>query len=273
MDYAMLEVKYNDADDPFNDDSDSFSVTTQRGSKTLGQITGYATCHQAMEFRTHVFSALIFRKYMRLLRWDRSGVVVTKKILFDDQLLFDFFHRFSTATAAERGRDPTVTDATFTSPKLEQKARNSLKCDRKSPLLDISTGSKHYIILKDEILGSTSPIGRSTRCFKAFCLTTEDLVLVKDTWRVVSPILQREHEIYKKLHDKQVPNIPEVLVGADVGVENDRHHITQTKRCLGAAKKTLSITLRTFCHYRIVLEYLPYSLEAFENTREMAIVV
>ena len=271
---AMFEVKYNDGDDPFDDeDPKNFLNTTQRASQTLGQITGYATCHQAMEFRTHVFSALIFRTYMRLLRWDRSGVVVTKKILFDDQLLFDFFHRFSTATPAQRGRDPTVTTAAFSSPQLENQVRQILNCGMKSTLLDISIRDEHYVVSENDIIGSTSPIGRSTRCSKAYCLKTKVLVLLKDTWRVISPTLKREHEIYAKLHEKEVPNIPEVLVGADIGEENDPHHTTQTKRCFEAEQMTVEITLRTFQHYRIVLEYLLYSVEDFGTTREMAIVL
>ncbi|KAH0579077.1 hypothetical protein H2248_003233 [Termitomyces sp. 'cryptogamus'] len=268
---AMFEVKYNDDDDPFDDVREGFVATTIRASQTLGQITGYATYHQAIEFRTHVFSALIFRTYMRLLRWDRSGVVVTEKIPFDNPLLFDFLSRFSTATAAVRGRDPTVTTARFDSPDLERKVRDCLECGQKS-LLNIHVGNNNYIVLKDQIIGSRSPIGRSTRCLKAFWLKTNGLVLLKDTWRVLSPTLKPEHEIYEKLHKNQVPNIPQAHLGADIGKENDGLHTTQTKRCLKAVEKTLEITLRTFCHYRIVLEYLPYSLEDFENTREVIIV-
>ncbi|KAG5332065.1 hypothetical protein C0989_007265 [Termitomyces sp. Mn162] len=268
---AMFEVKYNEADDPFDDAREGFVTTTIRASKTLGQITGYATCHQAIEFRTHAFSALIFCTYMRLLRWDRSGVVVTDKLSFDNPLLFDFLHRFSTATAAVRGRDSTVTTARFDSPDLERKVRDCLECGQKS-LLNISVGNNNYIVLKDQEIGSRSPIGRSTRCLKAYWLKTNGLVLLKDTWRVVSPTLKPEHEIYEKLHKKQVPNIPQAHLGADIGKENDGLHTTQTKRCLKDVEKTLDISLRTFRHYRIVLEYLPYSLEDFKNTREMTIV-
>ncbi|KAG5732696.1 hypothetical protein E4T56_gene16808 [Termitomyces sp. T112] len=65
---------------------------------------------------------------------------------------------------------------------------------------------------------------------------------------------------------------PQAHLGADIGKENDGLHTTQTKRCLKDVEKTLEISLRTFRHYRIVLEYLPYSLEDFEDTREVAIV-
>ncbi|KAG6880719.1 hypothetical protein C0995_004746, partial [Termitomyces sp. Mi166 len=149
---AMFEVKYKDSDDPFVDDNpNSFLTTTNQGAKTLGQITSYATCHQAMEFRTHVFSALIFRTYMRLLRWDRSGVVVTKKILFNHRSLFVFFHQFSLATEADRGRDSTVTAANL-SLRESQNIRKLLGCNEEISLLKVSVDEKDYFISKTEIL-------------------------------------------------------------------------------------------------------------------------
>ncbi|KAG6898036.1 hypothetical protein C0993_007143 [Termitomyces sp. T159_Od127] len=208
---------------------------------------------------------------MRLLRFDRSGVVVTGKILFDEESLFDFFHRFTSATPAERGRDSTVTAANLSC--QTEEIRRLLNCDEKAPLLTISIDHKEYIILKDQDPGSTSPIGRSTRCFKAYCLETKRLVLLKDSWRVVSPNLQPEHEIYEKLHKAKVQNIPAVYHGSDIANENDVHHTTQTKLWYEKADQTIKRTFRTHRHYRIVLEYLPFKLEEFEITREMIAVV
>ncbi|KAG6882153.1 hypothetical protein C0993_011753, partial [Termitomyces sp. T159_Od127] len=277
---AMFEVKYNDDDDPFDDNLPSFQRESINSKKTLGQITSYATCHQALEFRTHAFSALIFRKYMRLLRWDRSGVVVTKKILLNDRSLFDFFRRFTSATPVQRGRDPTVT--AYLSGQMED-IRRLLECDKKAPLLAISIGNNEYIVLKDQPPGSTSPIGRSTRCFKAYDSQKKQVVLLKDSWRVVSPTLKPEHKIYARLHEKKVQNVPEVYHGSDIGDENDPHHTTQTKLWFDKTKtfdktfdktaKSFKLTFRTHRHYRIVLEYLPYSLEDFEITPEMIAIV
>ncbi|KAG6882915.1 hypothetical protein C0993_008663, partial [Termitomyces sp. T159_Od127] len=267
---AMFEVKYNDDDDPFDDNEFGFQRESINSQTTLGQITSYATCHQALEFRTHAFSALIFRKYMRLLRWDRSGVVVTEKIQFNNPSLFDFFRRFTSATPAQRGRDITVT--TNLSGQTED-IRLLLEWDEKAPLLTISIGDNGYIILKDQPPGSTSPIGRSTRWFKAYCLQEKQVVLLKDSWRVVSPTLKPEHVIYKRLHECNVLNIPQVYHGSDIGDENDFHHTTQTKFWLDKTGKSLELTLRTHRHYRVVLEYLPYRLEDFEIAREMITII
>ncbi|KAG6883867.1 hypothetical protein C0993_003264 [Termitomyces sp. T159_Od127] len=258
---AMFEVKYHEEDDPFHDRSDfqrdpvhdrsNFQRDSIRSKSTLGQITSYATCHQALEFRTHAFSALIFRNYMRLLRFDRSGVVVTGEILFDEPSLFDFFCRFPSATPAERGRDSTVTAANLSC--QTEEIRRLLNCKEKAPLLTISIDRKEYIILKEQGPGSTSPIGRSTRCFKAYCLEKKRVILLKDSWRVVSPNLQPEHEIYEKLRKAKVQNIPELWYGK--------------------TDHAIKLTSRTHRHYRIVLEYLPFRLEEFEITREMIAIV
>ncbi|KAG6901083.1 hypothetical protein C0995_001118 [Termitomyces sp. Mi166 len=172
---------------------------------------------------------------------------------------------------ADRGRDSTVTAAHLSSTELEDNIRKLLGCNEDISLLKVSVDKTDYIISKTEILGSTSPIGRSTRCIKAFSPERNGLVLLKDSWRVLSPTLKPEHEIYKKLHDSNVTNIPKAYHGADIG--DDDHHTTQTKLWLDKTANPLGLMLRTHRHYRIVLEYLEFTLEEFEVTREMIEIV
>ncbi|KAG6835598.1 hypothetical protein H0H93_016636, partial [Arthromyces matolae] len=275
---AMFEVKFKDESDPFNDNSPEFLKSSKESKLVLGQITNYAVCHQASEFRTHSFSALIFRTYMRLLRWDRAGVVVTEKLSFKDPSLHEYFARFSAATPCERGRDATVVPIT-TLPDDETgyttyRVKQLLRCDQKLSLLRIVVGQKIYYISGDLAPGSSSPIGRSTRCVSAYCPEKKILVLLKDTWRVVSPTLKPEHEIYKKLHDHNVKNIPKVYGGADIGnVGRPDNHLTKTKAYLSYVPSSPDISLRTLCHYRIVLQYIEFELPKFRNVKELIIVV
>ncbi|KAG6844034.1 hypothetical protein H0H87_010446, partial [Tephrocybe sp. NHM501043] len=266
---ANLEVKIQESCDPF-DLEDQVPGGLQPGTeakRTLGQITSYATAHQGSFFQTHVFSALIFPTYLRFMRWDRSGVVYTKKLPFSGPNIAIFFRRLSAASPAQRGYDTTVVPFKG-SQEESRKIRMDLgHLDSKASLLKISIDNKDYVIAEDQEHGSVSPIGRSTRCFKAYCLKRRDLVLLKDTWRIVSPSLKPEHEIYAKLKEHEVTHIPEVYQGADVGSDTDSHHITQT--ALWAEKFELDISLRTLRHYRMVLEYLPYKLEQFNTTTEL----
>ena len=101
------EFKYSENDDPFEDKvGKPFERNSNSAKDTLGQITQYATAQLAAQFRTHAFSLLVFRKYVRLLRWDRSGLVVTERTNIDD--LCEFLWRFDQATAVARGVDTSI---------------------------------------------------------------------------------------------------------------------------------------------------------------------
>ncbi|TFK62767.1 hypothetical protein BDN72DRAFT_736789, partial [Pluteus cervinus] len=91
---VFVEFKYSQTADPFSDTAEGFIHTTDLGMETLGQITSYATAHQAAQFRTHIFSLLVFKQSARILRWDRSGVVVTERFsLSETNHMYDFIRR------------------------------------------------------------------------------------------------------------------------------------------------------------------------------------
>ncbi|KAG6807461.1 hypothetical protein H0H92_007369 [Tricholoma furcatifolium] len=263
---TMLDVKFNNSDDPFDDgEPTTFIRSTLEARHTLGQITSYATSHQAHQFRTHVFSFLIFPTYLRALRWDRSGVVVTEKLTFKSSDAVVLLTRFVSATAGQLGLDSTVvTDFNLSGKITKDKIDKVLGLEGNPPLVKIVVGTKEFIIARDQSPGSTSPIGRSTRCFKAYCLNTENVVLLKDSWRVVSDSLRPEHEIYRQLHEHKVPHILQVIDAEDVGTAD---HATQTEKWVLVTK--LKRNIRTLRHYRIAIEYVPCRLDQFTHVRQM----
>ena len=103
----MVEVKLNEQDDPFKvkPTVEGFLCDSERPRQTLGQLTSYTSAHLAAQFRTHVFSVLLFSKSARLMRWDRAGVIVSDRIPLDSSVLTQFFWRFSNADAMKRGHD------------------------------------------------------------------------------------------------------------------------------------------------------------------------
>lgn len=62
-------------------------------------------------------------------------------------------------------------------------------------------------------MGISSPTGRSTRTFMAFCKATMKPVFLMDTWRVTTNGQLPEHKIYEGLHAK---NIAQCKEGADI---------------------------------------------------------
>ena len=69
---------------------------------------------------------------------------------------------------------------------------------------------KSYVVGKPTYLGLSSLASRATRTFKAWCLTTHKAVFLKDSWRILSPSLRLEHEIYENLAAAKVPYIATV---------------------------------------------------------------
>ncbi|KAF8524399.1 hypothetical protein BU17DRAFT_63383 [Hysterangium stoloniferum] len=262
----LWEVKYGPEDDPFNaDDAQVFLRETDAATDTLGQITTYATAHQAAQFRSHIFSALVFPTYARLLRWDRSGVTVTGRIPLSDPKFSEFFWRYNYASAAQRGWDASVD----TDPRLPyaQEIRLGLGLRQNTPLarMSLGPGKGNYIIGNPTYIGTGSPTGRSTRTFKAWCETTNIPVFLKDTWRIYSPSYTPEHMTYAKLKQTNVPNIATCKEAGDI-----LNHLTRTTENVGKYwVKSKPKGIRTFRHYRLVLREIGRDLLSFVSTKEL----
>ena len=100
----------------------SFLKDTKKATDTLGQITSYAAIQLGSQFHTHIFSVLIVRDLARIIRWDRSGAIVTEAIFYNQSsLLINFFRHYSQAPPEMRGIDQSVSD-----PMPEEKKRSKM---------------------------------------------------------------------------------------------------------------------------------------------------
>ncbi|KIL67560.1 hypothetical protein M378DRAFT_9337 [Amanita muscaria Koide BX008] len=262
--------KVEPSDDPFRDEDPQFEASTSQARDTLGQVTTYATAHLAAQFRTHVFLVLIFPTYARLMRWDRAGVVVTEKIPYNSSVIADFYLRYCYATPAARGHDTSAQK--LSDPTVEASAlalddvRRKLGVPENCPLyrLSLGEGNGGYIVGKPTYMGISSPTGRSTRTFIAFCEATKKPVFLKDTWRVTTNGQLPEHKVYERLHANKVQNIAQCKEGADI-----LNHATTTHL---AANKYFPDRqfprIRTFRHYRLVLLDIGRDLCSFDNVKE-----
>ena len=275
----MVEAKFNEQDDPFEEvptNDKGFLCSGDRARQTLGQVTSYATAHLAAQFRTHVFSILLFRKSARLMRWDRAGVVVSERIPLDKPVLAQFFWRFSNASAIERGHDPTVTPFKFTRNLTKKFLFDQLQFA--SDLGDVNVAdinffevllpreNNRYVIGKATYLGVASLASRATRSFKAWSLTTQRPVFLKDTWRILSGSLSPEHEIYEKLAAAKVRYVATVLDHSDFESHRTLTGIYAQKPW---ACKTNLKPFRTLQHYRLILQEIGRSLTSFKDFREV----
>ena len=261
----LHECKLEPSDDPFQDKG-PFEQDTSAAFDTLGQITLYATAHMAAQFRTHIFSLLIFPKYARLLRWDRAGVVVTEEIPIAGFALAEFYWRYSHATPDDRGHDTTVECVLD---KVKAKAiQKTLKLNENCKLFRLKVGENGYIVGKPIYMGISSPTGRSTRGFHAFCEQSEKLVFMKDTWRVIISGQLPEHKIYERLHGKDVKNIARLKEGADILA-----HKTITHEAVEMLSNKKFPKIRKFRHYRLALQDVGCDLRDFSSVEQLVKVI
>src|SRR6266436_8342280 len=192
----FIEFKWDPTDDPFGDvvyqpprDVDTstsgkrfFVRNTQLARDTLGQISSYAAAQLSAQFRTHIFSVLIVRDTARLLRWDRTGTIVTEAFRYNEcPILAEFFSRYSMASDARHSKDESISEPSNMEKAM---ARQNLGYDKNVPLVKLSIpdlDGLHYFITSTPEATLYTPPGRATHGFKAYDILERTVVFVKDS--------------------------------------------------------------------------------------------
>jgi hypothetical protein len=264
-----IEVKFDENDDAFRDDiAESFEHDTEASKDTKGQITSYAVAQLATQFRVHIFTILVCGGYARLLRWDRSGAVVTSAFDYCDRYLGEFFWRYDQASAKDRGMDLSVSNPSQAETEL---ARQSLKCGVEHLLVKFAVHNdnngeiSYYIGGKPTFKANASPTGRATCTFLVYDLENKRVVFLKDTWRIDLANVVKEGEIYQSLHKANVSHIAPFVCGGDIP-----HHRTCTQDFTSKHwARLIERSLRPHQHYRVVLGVVGRDLTSFDSTWEM----
>ncbi|KAF8523328.1 hypothetical protein BU17DRAFT_63898 [Hysterangium stoloniferum] len=186
---------------------------------------------------------------------------------FSNPSYVEFFWRFGHASPASRGVDTTATEFPHNHP-AAVRAKRFFNLEDGDRLFGVRRDPRGhtYVFNCPTYMAVGSPLGRSTRVFKAYCVETGNLVLLKDTWRVVSATQTPEHVIYQHLRQHGVRNICTCKEGCDVLDQS-------TKTQDWTMGKRFPLSLRRLQHYRLVLNEIGRSLTDFRNTREMVTVV
>ncbi|KAH7913648.1 hypothetical protein BJ138DRAFT_1145716 [Hygrophoropsis aurantiaca] len=282
----FLEFKLSDGDDLFNDNATVYKAFRATGTKTKserrGQIIGYAALTCARQHRQHLFSASITGKFARLLLWDRTGTIVSKRFNYCEQpgLLLDFFRRYSRMSPTARGHDLTVRLAT---PEEEAIALAALteegyadRIDPKYPTMmvgvydEVSKATRSLLVGRPETQPS-SVVGRATKAYIAVDPLNSTVVFLKDCWRVAFPDMEKEGDILRKLNQKEVRNIPQVLYAGDVGgIDLQRTKsfdlINESWRC-GDEKVT------PHTHYRQVVDVVGKNITSITSSKQLVQVI
>lgn len=277
-----IEFKWNAGDNPFVDLYDttlngkpvqSFLRDTKGAHDCLGQIAAYAAVQLGSQFRTHAYSVLIVRDEARIIRWDRSGAIVTEAISFNSSpLLAEFFRRYSKAPSDMRGIDQSVLRPT---PEERVAALAALQLHESVPLVKLGIPSKggnsHYFITGTPRAAFYTPPGRATRGFRAYDLSRKALCYLKDTWRICVPTIQEEGITYKTLMKANVHNIANCVAFGDI--LPTRYHKTKARSYAKRPWACPTEALLPHRHYRLVLDVVGRSLTSFTSSYEMVSAV
>jgi len=255
--YAFIDVKTSPDLDPFTDPPDGDVPPDYRftidANKTyphgkwawyrvlaLGQSTRYAHVVQTCKFRTCVYSISVAGTTARLLRWDRSGVVVTESFDYKSspKILAGFIWRFSTATHEQCGFDLSAIAVDskedreqfigairrHVEEQLPELAAEDIRTEvdkHYSPgaiaRLTVGTGAEaHSIWVSRPMFTSKGAAGRSTRGYWGVECKSGEVIFVKDVWRADAPGVETEGAILKELSEAGVRNIPGLVCHGDV---------------------------------------------------------
>ncbi|OJA15587.1 hypothetical protein AZE42_13270 [Rhizopogon vesiculosus] len=206
----------------------SFQHNTCQSHDTLGQISAYVAAHLGAQFHCHIYSLLVVWDEARILRWDRSGTIVSEAISYNNQPhLVEFFARFSAASPQMRGHDTSVSQPTDVQKHVAAKALD-LPLSTKLFGLKVPECQGSYIVAAP-LAPSYTPPGHATRGFKAYSTQTNTVVFLKDTWRINLPEIIEEGLTYKRLNEASVPHILKCLTSGDIG---DGEHLLYTSLAL-----------------------------------------
>ncbi|CDO76690.1 hypothetical protein BN946_scf184852.g2 [Trametes cinnabarina] len=98
--------------DPFEDSVPGAPEATAQSRKAVReQITDYALVIRNRQHRICIYALLVIGPEFRAMRFDQSGVIVTRKqsYLEDPRWILSFLAWFDTASPEEQGLDPTAT--------------------------------------------------------------------------------------------------------------------------------------------------------------------
>ncbi|CAL1710004.1 unnamed protein product [Somion occarium] len=220
-------------------DPDSEEKTEERSEDSRIRQISYVVATMSRQHRVFIFSLAICGRYIRFLRWDCVGCIVSECIDYqkNPELVAEFFWRYSHMTDRERGFDVTVRradqeQADLLTAAIEAFIKQSRPRDMSylrasmdptyatcSVCMDDEEGDARHFIIRQPFWDANLACGRATRAYAAYDTTEKKLVFLKDSWRAENNDIMCEVDIYNHLQDNKVPFLPKILLADDVKVD------------------------------------------------------
>ncbi|KAI0087887.1 hypothetical protein BDY19DRAFT_1057943 [Irpex rosettiformis] len=309
-DTLVVEFKRLDEHDPFYTSADIITLAKRcpvpseaavpferpglQSRKIRGQLILYASEVFGHQQRLHLFQLLVFGQYARFIYFDHAGAIVSERVDYveDSSLLVEFMWRFNHISDVERGRDPTAVDALPNEEKRFISAVGEFLENMKNPgqlvlpnadrtmsgkypikkmLVQESDERKMELLIRRPTVKSHSVLGRATQGYIAVeAQNSEEVLFLKDSWRVHHELAKTETEIYRILERYGVPHIPRVICGGDVRGPGGDDQVQSTKSAQWIRRQDLPVgyaNLRDHVHHRMV-QRIAYPIEAATNSKQ-----
>ncbi|KAF8056960.1 hypothetical protein FPV67DRAFT_1430844 [Lyophyllum atratum] len=269
-----FELKVDKSHDPFDEPSPTddrlnhrFEASGIGRSKDRSQLIHYATEWFSRQHRRFAFTVFICDPYVRFIRWDRAGAVVSEKFDYrkNSRPLIDFLWRFTHHDDAGRGLDPTVVPATTHQAELARLHLSEWKPEQERPFVVFKVtdvdGTPREFIAWNCMSHSGSLTGRCTRAYPVYEEATRKRYFLKDTWRAHD--LAKEADILRELQEAKVQYIPPYVCGGDLSGD-----VTKTDLCGNDWRR---ITQRF--HHRFVVDFIGKPLSQVTSSEHFLKVV
>ncbi|KAH9849440.1 hypothetical protein C2E23DRAFT_888169 [Lenzites betulinus] len=249
--------------DPYDDrPTESLDASADKRKGVRGQIIDYAEQVFLYQHRTALYMLLIVGKMFRMLRWDRSGTIVTRAVDYTEHpdVLLEMLWRMSLQNDEQLGLDPSAerlleTDDGYKSmdaaavPRpsdVDHTADRKLAADEIIPdnfvfryvreefrktlasgwpryCLEVPDGETvRKFLVAKPAFRSYGMAGRGTRGYVAFDLKTERFVWLKDAWRVHYELVDQEGTVLDHLNTVGVLYVPTLACHGDIRDQTTR---------------------------------------------------
>ncbi|KAI0791906.1 hypothetical protein C8Q75DRAFT_732285 [Abortiporus biennis] len=290
LDDCTKHAKFDIAEENRGDNKES--------TRLLNSLIAFAGNQLLVQHRTFIFSVVIRGQNVRLMRWDRLGVVFSDDInlRLHSKLLSEFFWRYCQAGEEDRGWDTSVSLATrFEEALLKRVIERHLK--------EMSLGKRNQLFNLDRSLSKEDPttsyqfvdfptfkvkVGKVNYLIRApftdnrpwECATRgyygvdvkkpNDLVFLKDSWR--PPGYDSEADVLKEWREHGIqdhPCLPRLWRAQDVLYEDsDYPHETCTQKTKKGGPEQNDDN-EPFIHHYVVGEVL-FPLKLVPSSRDVA---
>ncbi|KAH9849504.1 hypothetical protein C2E23DRAFT_362283 [Lenzites betulinus] len=282
-----------------------------QAKRAFGLHIAFAVEIFARQNRTCLFTVSVFGSLARLYRWDREGCIVTEAFDFHENpgTLLEFFWRYSQVDSCNRGHDPTTTAAApdletlfeeairahvrlqlgVDGPELDHAVRahyepghvTAVEVDPQPPNREATPEPPTLFIVSRPVVSPLYLVGRGTRGYWAFHVSTGRVMFLKDTWCTWLPDTEEvEGHILARLNESGVRNIPRQDVHGVTPHDAEmfeRDHTSNQLTHTGALinqkwvcaidGKCVRTTQRR--HYRTVTDAAGYGLKTLRGTEEL----